>query len=85
MPPMSNRVNMLLFYVTGGKQKDKVLFDFQETKSPFQKMFILSVVDVARSTTYTKLAQLDFINKKIIELIFKLNIPLCYKCLISRN
>ena len=28
-------------------------------------------------STYAKLEHLDFINKKIIELIFKLNIPFC--------
>ena len=35
-------LEILLFYVTGGKQKDKVLLDFQGTKS-LRKMFILSV------------------------------------------
>ena len=31
---------MLLFSVTGDKQKDLVLFDFQETKRPFGKKYL---------------------------------------------
>ena len=35
---------MLLFSVTGGKQKDLVLFDFQETKRPFEKKIFIPPV-----------------------------------------
>ena len=41
----------------------------------FDSMYLnTSLFNVVRST-YAKLAHLDFVNKKIIELIFKLNIP----------
>ena len=40
----------------------------------FEKLLYCLLVDVVRST-YAKLAHLDFINKKVIELIFKLNVP----------
>ena len=40
---VGHQLNMLLFNVTGGKQKDYVLLDFQENKDLFQKVFILSV------------------------------------------
>ena len=39
-----------------------------------EKCLYCLLVDLVRST-YAKLADLDFINKKVIELIFKLNIP----------
>ena len=65
---------MLLFNVTGGKQKDYVLLDFQENKDIFEKCLYCLLVNVVRST-YAKLAHLDLMNKKIIELIFKLIIP----------
>ena len=55
---------MLLFNVTGGKQKDQVLLDFQENKDLFRKMFILSVGRCGQKFTNAKLAHLDFINKK---------------------
>ena len=45
--------------VTGGKQKHEVY---------------RLLVDVVRST-YAKKAHLGFINKRIVELIFKLNVP----------
>ena len=38
-------------------------------------MFLLSVDWSVQKYTYAKVADLDFINKTIIELIFKLNIP----------
>ena len=68
---IGHMLNMLLFNVTGGKQKDQVLLDFQENKDLFRKMFILSVGRCGQKY----LCKVDFINKKVIELIFKLSIP----------
>ena len=49
------------------------MFDFHENES-FEKFLNRLLVDEVRSV-YAKLAHLDFINEKIVELIFKLNIP----------
>ena len=67
---------MLLFSVTGGKQKDFLLFDFQENNSLCKKMFIPSVgrYGKIKEVNYAKLAHLDFVDKKIIDLILKLNV-----------
>ena len=46
----------------------------RKTRNFFGKSLHFLLVDVVRST-HAKLAHLDFIIKKIIELIFKLNIP----------
>ena len=46
----------------------------RKTRVFFENCLYCLLVNVVRST-YAKLAHLDFINKKIIELIFKLNIP----------
>ena len=47
---------------------------FQENKDLFRKMFMLSVGRCGQKYL-CKVSTLDFINKKVIELIFKLNIP----------
>ena len=49
------------------------MFDFQENKSFLKTCLYRLLVDVEGSI-FAKLAHLDFINKKIIELIFKPNI-----------
>ena len=51
----------------------KFCYISRKTKVFFVKRLYCLLVDVVRST-YAKLAHLDLINKKIIELIFKLNI-----------
>ena len=49
---------------------------FAGKQGPFKKMFIVSVGRCGpKYIVYGKLAHLDFINRKVIELIFKLNIP----------
>ena len=67
-------LNVLLFNVAGGKQKDYVLLDFQDNKDLFLKMFILSVGRCSQKYL-CKVSTLRLMNKEIIELIFKLNIP----------
>ena len=53
---------MLLSSVTGGKRKDLVLFDFQETNGPFGKKYLYCLlVDMVRSS-YAKLAQAHLEN-----------------------
>ena len=56
-------LRMLLFSVTGGKQKDLVLFDFQETKRPVGKIYLYCMlVDMVRSSSCAKLAQAHLEN-----------------------
>ena len=53
---------MLLFFITDGKQKDLVLFDFQETKRPVGKKYLYCMlVDMVRSSC-AKLSQAHLEN-----------------------
>ena len=62
-------------------KKDSVLFDFQESKRLFGKMFI-PFVD--RSTQfYDMYVKLAHINKKNIELIFNLSVPFLFGLIAS--
>ena len=54
-----------------------MLLHFQENKDLSRKCLYCLLVDVVRST-YAKLAHLDFINKKVIELNFQTQHPLSF-------
>ena len=73
LPHKNIEFSRTVLFVTGGKQKDLVLFDFQENRRVFGKCSYRLLVDMIRST-YAKLAHLNFINERIIELIFKLSV-----------
>ena len=55
----------------------KFCYTSRKTRTFLEKCLYCLLAEVVRSS-YAKLAHLDFINKKIIELVFKLNIPFSF-------